>query len=373
MRLLVRKLELFLRFALVYPLLRALFHNPVLNGPVSLEKVRKILILRYDRIGDIIVTTPVIEALRNAAPHIVIGVFASAANSGLIRHNAHVNHIYVVSNNWIALVREILRARKERYDVVLNFIFNRTTSGGILANLIAPRGIKIGQGADHYGFYFNRLLKLDRGQRHMVDVLFEYVETVFGRRLRRADVRMRIILVPGDTLRAREFLNRNGLKARDQGTPGFAVVNISATDDVRKISHAQALGIVDAIRNCGLPVVLISSPTDNAWRVSVAKHFGTSDVLAFPPEGTADLREVAALVGSAALVVTPDTAIVHVASAMQTPIIGLFTPLQVSAEWLPFGVPNKVVMAEQNQPVREITVERVAEEIRKFTRGGSIL
>lgn len=364
MKILIRKLERFVRFAFVYPLFRALFRNPVVNEPVSLEQVKKVLLLRYDRIGDIIVTTPVIEALKKAAPHLVIGVVASPANSALITHDPQVNHVYVLSKNWMRLVREIVRARKERYDVVLNFIFNRTTSGGILANLIAPRGIKIGQGADHYGFYFDRLLKLDRGQRHMVDVLFDFAEAVFGRKFGRADVRMRIALNHGDTHRPREFLKKHGLKPRDQGKPGFAVVNISATDDVRKISREQALGIIDAIRNSGLPAVVISSPADNAWRTSVTRHF--SDVLAFPAEGTADLREVAALVGYAALVVTPDTAIVHVASAMQTPVIGLFTPLQVSTEWLPYGVPNKVVMAAETQPVKEIAVERIAEEIRKF-------
>jgi hypothetical protein len=78
------------------------------------------------------------------------------------------------------LIKEIHRARKEKYDVVLNFIFNRTTSGALLANIIAPHGLKVGQGVDKYQFYYNRFLKLDRSTAHMVETLYDICAKVFS-------------------------------------------------------------------------------------------------------------------------------------------------------------------------------------------------
>ncbi len=155
---LVRRLELVFRHAVVYPLFRLLFWNAPHEKPIDLRSVRKILILRYDRIGDIIVTTPIFRALKSLHPDLMLGVLVSPSNAEIIRHDGAVDKLHVLHSNWFQLFRMILTARREQYDVVLNFIFNRTTSGGVLSNLIAPGGIKVGQGAEKYRFYFNRLL-----------------------------------------------------------------------------------------------------------------------------------------------------------------------------------------------------------------------
>ena len=56
---LVESLKRLLRQQIVYPLLRLILRNPVSVTPIDCSRVRRILILRYDRIGDMIVTTPV--------------------------------------------------------------------------------------------------------------------------------------------------------------------------------------------------------------------------------------------------------------------------------------------------------------------------
>lgn len=359
MKKLLRKLELALRFGIVYPAFRLLFRNPVRRGRLRLSDARKILILRYDRIGDIIVTTPVISALKKAAPHVRIGVFASESNSSLIRGNSCVERVHVLSSNPFMLAREVLHARREGYDVVLNFIFNRTTSGGVLANLSAPRGFKVGQGADHYQFYFNRLLKLDRGRKHMVEVLFDYVEEVFGETLDRS-LPMQIDLSDDDRRKAETFLGSSGKP--------FAVVNISATDDDRKVSIEQAEAILRCLGDdVRVPVIVISSPDQNDVRDRLAAEAKSQDVRAFPGNGeTATLREIAAIVAQARFVISPDTSVIHIASAMKTPVIGLYTPKQMSAEWQPYGIPHRSILSEEGQPVRAIAMPLIRQTIREF-------
>ena len=66
------------------------------------------------------------------------------------------------------------------------------------------------------------------------------------------------------------------------------------------------------------------------------------------------LGELASLIEGALLVVSPDTSIVHFASAMQTPVFAIYAPMNASQEWMPHEVPYDVVMAKVGQQISEI-------------------
>lgn len=370
MKSILRLLELFLRHVIVYPFFRLFFRNSQNESPINIRSIKKILILRYDRIGDIIVTTPIFAKLKRENPNLQVGIFASPSNASIVQHDPNIDRIYVLHSNWIKLYKEVLLARKERYDVVLNFIFNRTTSGGLLANLIAPTGHKVGQGAEKYRFYFNRLLQLPRGSRHMIEVLASFVTQVFGFAFDDSDYRFRIVIDSKSQDTVDRFLKQNYLmskaKSGDVGSP-FAVFNLSATDSVRKISFRQAQQIVNYLTiSKNLFTILIASPKDAAFTSNVIATTDTMKCIPFPESGIASLLEIASLIEGAAFVITPDTSIIHFTSAMQTPVIGLFTPIQVTTEWMPYKVKNQAIYASEGSPVSSIPIDQIQEGIDRF-------
>lgn len=361
MKAVLRPLELLFRHGIVYPILKLLFRNKETTAAISLQSVQKLLILRYDRIGDIIVTTPVFRRLKILHPHLMLGVLASPSNAELIRNNPCVDKIHVLPNRWWQLPGFISETRREQYDVVLNFIFNRTTSGGVLANLIAPRGIKVGQGAEKYRFYFNRLVRLERGQDHMSAVLMKYADTVFGLKGLKIPSSFEIVLGDAEKRAVTSFLTETGLK---RGS--YVVLNISAAEKERKVSREQAFSLAHALSaRCGEFVVVISSPADEGMRREIVSSSGAR-VYAFPPQGNTDMLTIAALIGESNAVITPDTSIIHVASAMETPVMGLYTPLRVTNEWLPYRVLHRIVLAPPNKPVTAITTEMIESEVKSF-------
>jgi ADP-heptose:LPS heptosyltransferase len=369
MKLVVAKLEYAFRHLLVYPLFRILFRNERREERIDLMSVRKILFLRYDRIGDMIVTTPIFRNLKRLHPTLHIGVVTSRLNAELISNNPHVDATYVVSSQPLALIREVFRARRERYDVVINFIFNRTTTGGLLANLIAPKGFKVGQGDDKYRFYFNRLLVLERGASHMVDTLASIIQQVFGIGLKPEDLELEIYVDEASKRRVHEYLRRNGLRRWNHGGEGstYIIYNLSATDAVRRLSPQQAalfgrwLGTRKEMRT-----VLLVAPGDREMERVATELVRNWRCLRFPPESHATLLEIASIIEGALCCVTPDTSIIHFASAMKTPVLGLFTPLQGMHEWLPYRIQHKLVTAESGQPVASITSERMISEMKDF-------
>ncbi len=367
MKRLLKWLEKALRHGIVYPLLRTAFRNPIRELPLNISKVKKILILRYDRIGDIIVTTPIFRKLKHVRPDVTLGVFASPSNAEIVASDPHVDRIHVLRRNWWYLMREIQNARREQYDVVLNFIFNRTTSGGILSNLIAPNGVKVGQGAEVYRFYFNALLHLDRGSKHMVQVLAEYVESVFGLTWNPDELLMSVSVDEDSRRRVDAFLAEKRLARRHAAGTHYAVLNLSAVDEVRRTTPGQSAEIARGMSvQRGIPTVLISAPGESSLQAKVREMAGNGPLFRYPAAGRAGLREIASLIEGALFVVTPDTSIVHFAAAVNTPVLGLYTPLQVTAEWMPYGVEHRTVFAPEGRPVSSIDATAVLNAMAGF-------
>ncbi|MBN1399127.1 MAG: glycosyltransferase family 9 protein [Bacteroidetes bacterium] len=316
-----------------------------------------------------IITTPVFKALKSANPDIYIGVLASRTNAEIITNNPYVDKIHILPKQWIGIMKVIWNARKENYNAVLNLIFNRTTSGGVLSNLIAPDGIKIGQGDEKYRFYFNILLKLERQSEHMVSTLGSIIEMLFDVRISREHLAYDIFIDAKTEENVGAFLAKFNLRPRQfqgrQGTP-YLVFNLSVDDAVRKLTAEQTVSIGKYLGSKEYRTILIHSPNDTA--VLDTKEFlkSNADCLSYPEKGTASLLEIAALIKGASAVITPDTSIVHFASAFGTAIIGFYTSLKDNHEWLPLQVNHKIVISDKNQPTSSIPVSKMIEGINEI-------
>jgi len=366
----VKRLEYWWRHHIVYPALKWIFHNTEIKIPIDLKTIKSILILRYDRIGDMIVTTPVFKGLKDANPQLRIGVLASRANAEIISCNPYVDSIHILPIHWWQLVREIFRTRKEHYDIVLNFIFNRTTSGGVLSNLIAPDGIKIGQGDEKYRFYFNKVLSLDRFNKHMVSIHASYLNKAVGVDMSSSDSNYKIFIDNKTHKKISTFLESNRLKPRHMQRSDllpYIVFNLSASNQWTRFSLKQVeeLGII--LKNLATyRIIIITDPGDHEMRKKARDLCLQDRFLSFPGQGSATLLEIAALIEGAQFVISPDTSIVHFASAMSTPVLGFYTSTKDNHEWLPHNVKYKIVISDANKPTSSILVSRMKKEIDEF-------
>ena len=81
---------------------------------------KKVLILKYDRIGDMIVTTPIFRELKNAYPKCSISVLASEENKDVIKYNPYIDNIYVnYKNSLLKDFPKLLKLRRKKFDVCI--------------------------------------------------------------------------------------------------------------------------------------------------------------------------------------------------------------------------------------------------------------
>ena len=88
----------------------------------DIRKAKNILFLRYDRIGDMVITTPVFRELKLAYPKINITILASKVNQSVLLNNPYVNQVFTNhKHNFFSDLPTLLKLRRKQFDVCVEF------------------------------------------------------------------------------------------------------------------------------------------------------------------------------------------------------------------------------------------------------------
>jgi hypothetical protein len=118
---------------------RALLRRRSVTPPISTDGIRKVLLLRYDAIGDMIVTMPMVDVLQQNIPGLRVDVVTSPSNDPVIAADPRITKRYVYSRKLSELPRLALALRREQYDMVFGLVMHRSTESGLVANAAATR------------------------------------------------------------------------------------------------------------------------------------------------------------------------------------------------------------------------------------------
>jgi ADP-heptose:LPS heptosyltransferase len=169
-------------------LLAGMYHLAVLGrlrdrpGPFDPAQVRKILVVRNDNIGDVLCTTPALDALRQAFPQAhIAAVVCTLAEEALSGHRAldrlwaypkakHKQHGPLGS---LLRLGQVLRElRRERFDLVIAPRVSFSTSQGWIAYASAGRwrlGVRPEGKKQRWAFYYNLPAQPPPPGRHEVE------------------------------------------------------------------------------------------------------------------------------------------------------------------------------------------------------------
>ena len=91
---------------------------------IDKEKIKKILIVRTDRIGDVVLSTPVIKAVRMAFPRAHIAVMVRPYTRDIVIGNPYLDEVivydkYGIHKNWLFTLKFAFSLRRKRFDLAL--------------------------------------------------------------------------------------------------------------------------------------------------------------------------------------------------------------------------------------------------------------
>jgi heptosyltransferase-1 len=284
-----------------------------------------ILIVRLSAIGDIVFASPLIHALRQHYPKARISWLVQAESKGLLEYHPELDGVIVwprqawesdwKARNWLALWRRIRQFRRElkdqRFDVALDV--QSLMKSGFLAWLSGAKR-RIGLGSREGSQWLMSQVIEKGGEPKRITSEYHYFAQQLG--LPVDDFEMHIGLSDQDSAHAERLIKASRLEQ------GFIVICPFTTRPQKHWFNSAWNELLAAIRaQWQLPVVMLGGPGDKqpATAIGVQSQVGLIDLV-----GETTLRQAAALIKRAKLIIGVDTGLTHMGIAMNRPTLCLF-------------------------------------------------
>lgn len=307
----------------------------------------RILFIRDDGIGDLMVTMEVMRAIAEASPTFTLDALCSPQNAAFGRSLPFVNEVIVHKRGSLLSAWPTWRALRRRgYDVVIDGRVAIANVNKQTTCLILSTGApwRIGLAGRRNDRVYSVPIVMPEIS-HWIDAHVALAQP-FGVSANSRDWRARIPLAAVDRANAEATWNALG-----KGRPRILVNPYAASAD-RQWPVERFAPVLAHVR-ARLPHATIAIPTMPAGDAPSAR-------LAAGVGGTAlplTLGEVTALTATADLLISPDTAITVIASAFRIPILALMR--RGTQQWVPYKVSGTVVFSDDPRSLNGLPVERV--------------
>lgn len=326
----------------------------MLKDQVDLQSVRRVLVTKLRHHGDVLLTSPVFSVLKNQAPHVEVDALVYADTAAMLSGNPAVCRVFVVDRGWKAL-SWLDRARAEwsllqqlrsrGYDLLIHL--SEHPRGAWLARLLGPRYRVAADYPRVRGWWkasFSHLYPLPmNGRRHVVELNLDALRRIG---VQPGENERKLRFVPGD-----EAEREVGRMLAELGLApgGYIHLHPASRWQFKCWPAEKTADLIDKLQALGQRVIVTAAPdADELDLVARIRALATTPFADL--SGKLTLKQLGALTRGAKLFVGVDSAPMHIASAMQTPVVALFGP-SGEFNWGPWQVAHRVV-ASNNYPCR---------------------
>lgn len=318
----------------------------MLADVIDFSKVSSVLVTKLRHHGDVLLSSPVFTVLKRHAPHVSIDALVYQDTAEMLSLHPAIRCVHTIDRNWkrqgaIAQFQAeaglIGKLRRARYDLIIHLTDH---SRGLWLKWLS--GARYGVARKDvakplWRRSFSHLYALPRGTpRHTVETDLDAL-----RRLgvyAAADERA-LVLVPGPAAeeRARQLMAEHQLHAKE-----FIHLHATSRWMFKCWTVSELAETIDALAQ-RFKIVLTAAPAARELAM-IAEIKSAINVDVIDLAGQLSLKELAALIGQARLSLCVDSAPMHIAAAMQTPVVALFGP---SSEivWGPWQVKHRVIQS----------------------------
>lgn len=324
-----------------------------LSDQVDLSTIRRVLVIKLQHLGDVLLTTPVFSVLKQRYPHLEIDALVFTDTAPLLSDNEHISQIFKIGRLggkgsrkpiWLRLADEyrLYRAlKKRRYDLVIA-LTDRWRAAWI-TRLLRP-SYSVAQKYAHkrgakWRKSFSHLYDIPVLPRHTVETHLDALRRlgVYPRGMEK-QLRFTVASVVAEKVAALRQIH--GLQPRN-----YIVMHPTSRWMFKSWSVDGFAEVLQLLMARGLTVALVSGPVQSELdyaRAIIAKCSENTGLVDLT--GQLTLPEVAALIQDANCFIGLDSVAMHIAAAVGTPTVALFGPSNDKV-WGPWMVPHRLVIA----------------------------
>jgi heptosyltransferase-2 len=301
---------------------------------------KRILIVRTDRIGDVLLSTPVIKALRDEYPSAYIAMMVSPYARDIVDGNPYVDEVIIYDKDgkhksWQRSMKFAHNLKKKRFDLA---IILHPTNRVHLVTFFA--GIKRRIGYDRkLGILLTDRIRHTKqlGEKHESEYNLDLIRYL-GIEPKDKSLFMPITRESQDWMN--ELSKQEGIKNSDK----LLAIHPGASCPSKIWPNERFAEVADKLADkYGFKVLVIAGPKDIALAKELIKHMHWP---AIDLAGKISVAQLASALKRCALFISNDSGPVHIASAVGTPVISIFGRKQGGLSpqrWGPLGSKGRIL------------------------------
>lgn len=261
--------------------------------------MKRILVISLTNLGDVILTTPVMSALRKRFPEAFISVLIGPKAEMLLKGSETINRVVIYNKkflSWAEKWKMVLKLKEEKFDLVVDL---RNTAIPLIIQAKTWEGIRL---------FPSREIQMRK--RHLerlqfLNILDDQNHFNFFSELEKKS--------------AAEKLKQNGIDFEKS----YVAIAPGAGSYLKRWNVERFGEVLRMLKAKNKQVVIVGSEAEKELGEKI-KSQSTQNI--FNSCGLLTLRELAALIRYAALVIACDSAIMHLANEQDVPVVSIFGP-----------------------------------------------
>ncbi len=311
----------------------------------------KILFIRLNRIGDALVVTPLLhEVKKNIKAKIYL--LADKKNYMAFNNNPDIDELLIFNKGIKGFFEVRKLVRNEGINTIVDLHDDVSTTVSFLVALAkAPN--KFALEKDNKNIYTKTIKRLDSSKYHVVDRILE-IAKLFNVKPEKTSVNIHYNPQKESFQKVDEYFSKAFVQNK------FLIgINISAGSKARFWGIENYKRIVDFLSSFDVNTILLCSPSD----LDSAKQIAEDKCKIFYSE---KYDEFAAMISKLNFLITPDTAAVHLASAFEIPVFGIYVKYKTNDMiWSPYKSDFECIITDDPN-LEHVKFKEVLQKLKPF-------
>lgn len=306
----------------------------------------KIGIFLVGRIGDMILSTPMYSAIKKKYPEARITVIAGRANYNLLKNNPFIENVWVFDKNPFKLIPLLFKIIFHKFDYWLDPKDHFSTESSAIARLCGAKNTVGYNRPKSHNFDFE--IPSDEANHRL-----HYSQRVFNALIPLGMNYPKII--PKPELYEDKDFDDSIVNSYLDKTKKNLLINLSATSHTRIYNSENWIKVISRINLNKFNVIL--SFVENEEAIANEIQSKIADVKLFDSKS---IWDVISLVKRVDYVISPDTSVIHIASAFNIPQISLFNDHKENfVRFKPTSEKSIHIMPNDSQNVNNISADEI--------------
>ena len=278
------------------------------------NNIKSILFLRYDgKIGDMVVNSLMFREIKKVYPYIKIGVVARGAAIDIIRDNTNVDKIYEYYKDRKKIKDLALKIKEEKYDLLIDFSEMLRVNQMMLINLC---GARINIGLDRKDWkLFDLSIESGKDFKWTEHITNRYLAYLIKIGLKKESINISYDIYLKDEIKYEDFFNE--IKESKK-----LILNPYGASKHKSFNIENLENIITYLKDKDIAIILVYFGDKYKELEFLEKKYK----YVYIPKKIESILDTAILIKKSDYIISPDTSIVHIASAFNKKMITVYPP-----------------------------------------------